>query len=89
MREYEEILLRQRAYFREGHTRPLSFRLRQLSLLQSALHACEPALLEALRLDLGKAPFEGYETELGLLLEELRFAKKNLASWIDVYKRQV
>lgn len=82
MREYEEILSRQRAYFREGHTRPLSFRLRQLSLLQHALHACEPALLEALRADLGKASFEGYETELGLLLEELRFAKKNLASWM-------
>ena len=45
MREYEEILSRQRAYFCEGHTRFLSFRLRQLSLLQNALHACEPALL--------------------------------------------
>ena len=85
MRAYEEILSRQRAYFREGHTRPLSFRLRQLSLLQHALLACEPALLEALQADLGKAPFEGYATELGLLLEELRYAKKNL----DVYKRQI
>ncbi len=82
MRAYEEILSRQRAYFREGHTRPLSFRLRQLSLLQHALLACEPALLEALQADLGKAPFEGYATELGLLLEELRYAKKNLASWM-------
>ena len=82
MNRFEEMLARQREYVRAGNTRPFSFRLRQLTLLEQALQADEAVLLQALKEDLGKAPFEGYETELGILLEELRFAKRNLAAWM-------
>ena len=72
---------RQRAYFRSGATLPLRARKRALSALLRELTLREGALLAALRQDLGKATFEGYMTEIGLVKDELRFHLKHLDRW--------
>lgn len=79
---------RQRAYFQTGATRSLEFRRAQLERLAAALERHEAALLEALRADLGKSPFQGYATELGLVQMEIRHALRNLRRWVAPRRRR-
>ena len=62
MNHLEKRLGRQRAYFDSGATRPLPRREAALRRLLRALEQSEGDLLAALERDLGKHPFEGYET---------------------------
>jgi len=41
----------------------------------------EKLILAALHRDLGKAPFEGYATEIGIVKEEIKFTLKHLDQW--------
>jgi aldehyde dehydrogenase (NAD+) len=77
----KEIIEKQRRYFNTGATLPLAFRAERLERLKKSLHAFEPQLLAALQEDLGKVPFEGYETELGILYEEINFTLKHFKAW--------
>ena len=74
-------VIRQRAFFRSGATLPLHVRKRALNALLKEITLREGALLAALREDLGKAAFEGYMTEVGLVKDELRFHLKHLEHW--------
>lgn len=74
-------LAQQRAYFHSGATLPTAARKKHLSALLRELTMQEGALLAALRQDLGKAAFEGYMTEVGLVRDELRFHLKHLEQW--------
>lgn len=71
-----------RAFFEEGVTRSLSTRLRYLQALEEALRRQEKAITEALHADLGKPAFEAYATEIGLVLEELRYVRRHLPRWV-------
>ncbi|RMF47593.1 MAG: aldehyde dehydrogenase [Bacteroidetes bacterium] len=75
-----------RAFFAEGVTRPLKVRLRYLEALEAAIRQQEGAILEALQADLGKSAFEGYATEVGLVLEELRYVRRHLAQWVRPHR---
>ncbi|MCI8871206.1 MAG: aldehyde dehydrogenase [Lawsonibacter sp.] len=75
------LLSAQRGYFRSGATLPLPARKRALRALLRQVTLQEGALLAALREDLGKARFEGYMTEVGLVKDELRFHLKHLDRW--------
>ncbi len=77
----EETLLKQRQYFNSGKTLDINFRIAMLKRLKEALKEWEPKLLEALRVDLGKSEFEGYESELGILYEEINHTIKHIKSW--------
>lgn len=74
-------VIRQRAYFRSGATLPLRARKKALNALLKEVTLREGALLAALRKDLGKAAFEGYMTEVGLVKDELRFHLRHLEQW--------
>ncbi len=74
-------ILRHRALFETGVTRPLDFRREQLRKLGAALEWHEASLLAALRADLRKSPFQGYSSELGLVQAEIRCALKHLHGW--------
>jgi len=78
----EEIVRNERAYYRSGATRSYKFRMKQLELLENAIKKNEKVLMDALKKDLNKAPYESYITEIGIVLEELRFHKKHLKSWM-------
>ena len=75
------LLQNQRRYFHEGKTRSLDDRQRSLSHLREVLIQYEPKLLEALHADMNKSAFEGYSTEVGFTLEEIKNASKHLAKW--------
>ena len=76
-----ELFEKQRAFFRRGETRSLVFRKAQLQKLLQGLSEEEDILLKALEADLGKHPFEGYATELGVVRGEIRAALRKLKSW--------
>ena len=79
--EFTPFMDRQRQFFRSGVTLDVSRRKQALRALLQELERREDELLSALHADLGKAPFEGYMTELGMVREELRFHLKHLDRW--------
>lgn len=74
-----------RAFFDTGATLDVSFRLQQLTRLKAWLKLHEGRVLDALEKDLGKAPFEGYACELGLVYDEINLAKRHLRKWARPY----
>ncbi|PTM57822.1 aldehyde dehydrogenase [Desmospora activa] len=76
----------QQLFFQSGRTREMDFRLQQLDALRNAIKKYEPQVLEALRQDLNKSEMEAYATEVGYLLEEIKFTRKHLRSWAKPQK---
>lgn len=78
----EDIVGRQRKFFRTGKTKSYGFRMAALNRLEGALKEYEEKLLEGLKKDLNKSKTEAYMTELGLAKAELSFVKKQLHKWM-------
>lgn len=78
MKDTQAILEEQRLFFAGGETLLNDFRKKQLSILQKAVRENEAAITEALKKDLNKSAFEAYATEIGIVLDEIRFILKNL-----------
>lgn len=76
-----DMISSMRSYFQEGITRALPVRLRYLEALEQEIRRREGEVLGALRQDLGKSDFEGYATEVGMVLEEIAYMRKHLKSW--------
>ncbi|GAB4414011.1 MAG: aldehyde dehydrogenase [Bacteroidia bacterium] len=76
-----EVIARQRAWFREGHTRDLDFRRQQLRSLRDALKRHEDAVIAALHRDLRKPPVEAYFFDVALTFNEIDTALKHLRQW--------
>ncbi len=79
---FQDLLQKQRDYFRSGQTRPLAFRRDCLRRLRQGLIDREDEINQALQADLNKSPFESYMTELGIVLAEISFMEKRLAGWV-------
>ena len=77
----EDLFARQRARYLSGATRPVRARLDALAKLHEVLKRHEGELLRALAEDLGKSPEEAYMTEMGVVYDELRFARRRLRAW--------
>lgn len=75
------IMAKQRAFFATGKTKDIDFRKIQLQKLLDAMEKYEGKLLEALQKDLRKHEIDGYGTEVGLSIAEIRFALKNVQKW--------
>ncbi len=80
--EIISIIRKQRAFFKTGQTKDVTFRLDALKKLKKAITENENALQNALRNDLGKSAFESYETEIGVALKELNFHIRKLKHWV-------
>lgn len=80
----KEQLQQQREFYKSGKTLDLDWRMEQLKTLKKVLKQNEPALLEALQLDLGKPEFEAYVTEMAIIYEEVNTAIKNLYRWAEI-----
>ncbi len=83
----EGILEKQRVFFNSGKTRDLRFRTEALETLKQGLIDDEQNILKALEEDLGKSPLESYTSEIGVLITDIKLAKKNLKHWAK--KRKV
>lgn len=81
MGNYREILTKQRAFYESGTTKTLEFRLESLKRLREALASNEQKLTDALKKDLNKSAFETYSSEIGIVLQEIRFIIQNLKKW--------
>jgi aldehyde dehydrogenase (NAD+) len=73
---------RMRRTFREGRTRDISWRLRQLDGLLTMLAAEEKAIAEALADDLGRSAGESWLTDIAGIAMEARHTKKHLRKWM-------
>ena len=71
-----------RRHFDSGATRPYATRRDALRSLGKAIKKNETAILEAMRLDMGKPTFEAYLSELGVLYAELAHTLKHLKEWM-------
>ncbi len=80
------IIQKQREFFAGGATRDISFRKKQLILLEKAILKNERAIMDALHEDLRKPEFESYAAEIGILYPEIRTAVKNIFSWARTRK---
>jgi aldehyde dehydrogenase (NAD+) len=84
----EKSWLQQAHQFREsGITLTPAFRKEQLQILENAIRINEKAILEALRLDLGKGEIEAYASEIGFVLADIHYALKHLADWTRPERR--
>lgn len=81
MNTYRTLVEKQRSYFRTGATKDIRFRMHALNQLREGIKANEQKLMEALKLDLNKSEFEAYSSEIGIVLEEIRFTLKHLRTW--------
>ncbi|HMC97308.1 MAG TPA: aldehyde dehydrogenase family protein, partial [Flavobacteriales bacterium] len=71
-----------RRHFDSGATRSYAARRDALGSLGKALKNNEAAILEAMRLDMGKPTFEAYMSELGLVYAEIAHTLKHLKEWM-------
>lgn len=79
----ERLVRNQHHYFLMQATKSTEFRLNALKKLHTAINKYEPEILAALKEDLNKPGLEAYMCEVGPTLEEIRFAIKNLPSWMQ------
>ena len=71
----------QRRFFRSGATLDVSWRIAQLKALKAAVRERQDALLEALRLDLGRSDTESYFCDIGSSIVEINEAIRGLRRW--------
>ena len=81
MKDYKEILNKQRKYFAEGECKDVEFRITQLSRLYKWICDNENLIMDGLKKDLHKSAFESYATEIGIVKEEIRYILKHLRKW--------
>ncbi|MGN9866993.1 aldehyde dehydrogenase [Bacillus swezeyi] len=75
------IIAKQKQYFSSGETLDIRKRLQLLDNLRHSLKKYEHDILKALHKDLNKSEHEAYMTEIGIVLEEIRFISKRLKKW--------
>lgn len=79
--EIQEILRRQREYFKSGATLPVENRIRALKALRDALRKNELKIAQAVEKDLGKSSFESYMCETGLVISEIGHMLRHIRSY--------
>jgi acyl-CoA reductase-like NAD-dependent aldehyde dehydrogenase len=81
MNPFESVFIKQKQFYNTQATKDIAFRKSQLKKLYSLVQSNEIEILQALQKDFSKSYFEGYGTEVGLVLSEIRNQIKNLAKW--------
>lgn len=77
----DEIINLQKSYFKTQITKDINFRINQLDILIRAIESYENKILDALKLDLNKCEFEAYETEIGVIISEIKHVRKKIKKW--------
>ncbi|MBD2017612.1 aldehyde dehydrogenase [Microcoleus sp. FACHB-53] len=75
------LIRQQHNFFNANQTKDISFRVAQLKVLRQAILENEAAITQALHSDLNKSEYDAYATEVGVCLEEIKFALKHIKSW--------
>lgn len=71
--QIQDLLQKQRSFFKQGMTIPVQFRIAQLKKLYATIQKYEIEIEYALKKDLGKSGYEGFMCEVGLVLSEISY----------------
>lgn len=82
----DQILNKQRTFFKSHTTKDVSFRKEKLKKLLRVVEAYESEIADALKKDLNKSFQEAYLTEISLVKSEIKFHLKNLKKWTKVQR---
>ena len=77
----KELVAQQRQFFNSHITKDISFRIKQLTSLEDVLNDNIKLLDRAVFNDFKKSSFENYMTEIGIILYDIKQAKKKLTRW--------
>lgn len=83
---YSELVQKQKAFFKTGKPKEVSYRLEALQKLKTAIQENEKKLMESLRADLNKSEFDAYTAEIGFVLSELGYTISHLETWVKPKK---
>lgn len=75
-----------RIYYQQGNTLSYNFRIARLKNLQKAILEYEHEIYDALFTDLKKSKEESWSSETGQVLEEIKYAIRNLQKWMKPQK---
>ncbi|UTE71893.1 aldehyde dehydrogenase [Rossellomorea marisflavi] len=81
LENYQDLLTKQRTYFRTGETKSVAFRINTLNTLKSLVQKHEQDILDAVKQDLNKSELEAKRAEVGLVIGEIDFMVENLEEW--------
>lgn len=81
MIEIEKVFQKQKEFYNAGKTKNIDFRINNLKKLKAVIKDNENEIIDALKRDLGKSPFESYVTEIGMVYDELNMHIKNIRKW--------
>ena len=81
MESYGALIKKQREFFSTGKTKEVAYRMGALKKTRNIIKTNQKEIMDALHKDLNKSEFESYATEIGFVLEELRFTMKHLEKW--------
>jgi len=76
-----ELISKQRAYYQSFATRDVTSRIEALKILKKGVLAYEERITEALCKDLGKSEAEVITTEIGIALQEINYAIRDVQKW--------
>jgi len=77
----QEIIANQRKFFQTNVTKDIPFRRKQLKILDDALKKNEDIINKAIYDDFKKSEFDSYVSELALLYNDIREARKMIWKW--------
>src|SRR5690625_4966917 len=78
----DNLLTGQQSFFNSQQTKSKSFRLLQLRKLENIILAYEDKINHALWIDLHKSAEEAYLTEISIVLNEIKYHRRNLKQWM-------
>lgn len=85
----EEAYEKSQVLFSSGNTLSEKARRNALNRLETTIRRNHDQILAALAADLNKSIYEGYMTELAIVLGELHLAKKKLKKWMRPIRRPI
>lgn len=74
----DNILEKQREFYKSGVTLNLKFRIECLKMLEESIYYNMNDLIKAFKEDYNKCEFDVYSTEVGLVIKEIRYFIRNL-----------
>lgn len=80
--DYTSLVAGQRAYFKAGHTRPVSWRVEQLNAIKTMIDENRDAMYEALRHDLRRSKTEADLLDVDWSIREADYALDHLHEWL-------
>ncbi|MFY1046480.1 aldehyde dehydrogenase [Chryseobacterium sp. GP-SGM7] len=84
--EIQEIVAKQKEFFKTQQTKNLRFRKMYLEKLRDLILKNENLLYEAIDKDFGKSKFDTFTTEISFILNDIKYYLKNLNSFVKPKK---